>query len=294
MRVKAVVIVVAALGALGFGLSRSGLLFSSAPSENGDIKALETEAISKGRRAYASVRMEALSDLDSVGAYKRTLGLADVRGPDGGSGDRAAAEEVLDHAAEFLYYRFGQGTAAEYRRWRRDRGYTMMDAATARRNGVVKRYEAMVGRPYPGDEEIERVFDELWTASTGFGPMPNAVRAIAGDRRGLVVVQGVLTKKQPAAWPALSGIMSVDEWHGRTAGGHENFWMRPDAVRSELLKRGRVEVACVGVVSRFAGGETYPLRLMFFREFSGGRPAWRLEAVQTLNADLDRLTMLYY
>lgn len=294
MRVKAAIIVGAALGALGFGLTRSGLLSPREPAEHGDPKVLETEAIAKGQRAYASLRMEALPSLGGVEAYKQTLRVAEVSRSDGGSADRAAAEEVLDHAAEFLYYRFGQDSAAEYRRWRRDRGYTMVDAATARRNGVIKRYEAMVGRPYPGDDELERVFDELWTASTGFGPMPNAVRAIASEPRGLVVVQGALTKKNPAAWPALSGSMSVDEWHGRTAGGHENFWIKPDAVRGELLNRGRVEVACVGVVSRYAGGETYPLRLMFYRAHSGGRPAWRLEAVQTLNADLKRLTMLYY
>lgn len=289
---KLIILLCVALSALAFGLYRSGVLMRKASASATDAAALRHAAVQNGQTLYRSIRTVPLAEIGEPARLREIFDNASIgTGPNQIS--RESVSDLLSQSAEFLYYRYGQPSVAEYKRWRQDRGYTFIDAVAAKRDGVVARYKVYTGKEYPGDDAIGQVFDDLWERSLSFGRGGNRVAGIAKERKGLAVTFGRLTPEDMSAWPAVSGDMSVAEWHGYSSGGHESWWLAPDdGALGQVRKKGFADVASVGVIAEFAGGDRYPLRLLFYRSADDGR--WWLEAVQALNFENERFSMLDY
>lgn len=288
---RLLVLIAVIAAAAGYGLHRSGMLTrASIP----DAEALSrAQAIRHGQTVYRTISHVPLSELQGEEDYRVVLAKATVKR--GTTTTDADTQRLLEHAAGFLHKRFGQASVAEYRRWRVDRGYRLISAEEARRDGVARRYPAVTGKPYPGDENIDSVFDELWIESSRYGDLPTKPRAIAAEPKGLALVYGRISKRDPAGWPMPAGGMAEEDWRGAGGGGHENWWVPVSfdgGAMHHLRTIGWTDVACFGVVVEMGRDERYPLRLMFWKNSTDGK--WWLEGLQIFNADVSRLTMLDY
>ncbi|HYE02560.1 MAG TPA: hypothetical protein VD963_04925 [Phycisphaerales bacterium] len=290
------------LAVLGCGLAlalwRAGIFRdrSAEASEAAAAEAQAHEAVRHGQEAYRALRTVRIAELGSVERVRDTLEEATV-----GSGSRdpgalrADRDALLQHAAEFLHHRFGQGSVAVYRQWRTGRGYAFLspgdpDFADA---AIPLHYKLFTGKVYPGDERLDEVHDELWETSLTRRDNGWLVVELAAEPAGLTVVFGEIAAESPGTWPALKGHLDVKTWHGVHGGGHRSWWIPPGgACHAQLARHRSLRVACVGAVVGFERGDRYPLRLMFFQTPGDGR--WWLEAVQTLNAPEERFKILEF
>jgi hypothetical protein len=247
-------------------------------------------AIAQGQRAYRTVQMEPLQEVDSPEALRsRFLAMWNLQAT-ASRLSRTEAETLLSLAAELVYYRFVQESHEVYVQQFLSWGYRMKDPAELRRAFVHKDFEHLFGERYPGDDHLEHIFQRMWMANRIAWGGNSRPRALASGPEGLAIGVGWLDRGEQLEQPRLSGPLSEEYWHGLTQGGLRLWWADPrGGVREELRRQERVPIAMVGVLMEFPGGDRYPFTISFYRDRKGKWWIWRLNI---LNVAPDRFVMI--
>lgn len=273
LTLSAVVLVIAGLAVL-----RSGLLTGRAAAERAE--ATHRASIREGDRIYASVELADIGALGSPEAARTHL-----RGVAAGSAATSPdVDEIADLAGEFVYYRFGQPSADEYKRWRRARGEELIDPARLRGWHVSEDYARCTGRAYPGDDAIEAVFNEFWIVERNAPKGNLRVRALASEPMGVCIAWGELGPAGEGAWPRLTGHLDEAAWEGTRTLGFRVWWQHPSFSLSEAIKSSsRTRVAAIGIIVELQDGNRFPLRLAMYQHPQERR--WRIHGVGITNED---------
>lgn len=277
-RWRVLVVAGVALVVGGLAVYRSGLLTSRSDAERAE--AAHASSIREGKRIYSSVALADLAPLDSLEAVKTLLRGLDARSTEADQ-DRDA---IVDLAAEFIYYRFAQGSVDEYKRWRRSRGEELIDPARLRGRQVPEDYVRCVGREYPGDAAAEAAFDDMWAVGRNAPAGGFKVGALASEPRGLCLALGELGPAGVGAFPRLAGDLGEAAWEGTRAGSFRVWWEHPTRSLTAAIKSSpRTRVATVGLIVELDDGKRLPLRLLLYQHPEERR--WRLAGIQVTNAD---------
>ena len=250
-------------------------------------------AVRLGQEAFETLSMRPLGSISSLPELQVHLTDACMAPGENGSTikDEAATANLVRLTAEFIYYRFMQGSPEAYRAWRLSTGYRMKDAEALRREGVAADYEHWLGEPYPGDERVLEVFDGLWAATLRAKDERSRPVGIAQDSAGVEVALGVMDRAWECPMPTLSGELPEGAWQGlRSAQLGRDWWRDPnDGIRGALQQRASVPVAVVGVIVDMKTGDRYPFTFTYYRDATG---KWWLWRVNVLNSPLDRFVQI--
>lgn len=282
--------------AVGFGVVavwRSGVLTAGRDRANAEQAA--REAREQGQRAFSSLDMIDLTTANAAD-ISRTLRLAQLERdavviP---AVSDANAARLLELCGQLIYHRFVQPSPDEYARWRSGLGYRFPDSDTARQLHVEIEYPILLGREFPGYDEPEQLFKDLWTAAFAFRGGRSRPVGLSSEAAGLVVSFGEMRADDSGpGWVETSGELGREVWEGRWAGGHRIWWKDPYGGLIGMLSRhGTVRLGAVAFVLEYNGGERYPMRVVFFQEPTSR--TWWISHVQVMNAPPGRLVMLEF
>jgi hypothetical protein len=290
-RWKLLVIAATSLVILLLSLYRSGMF--TARSAQAAAERERREFRERGQAAFRRLAVLPLADAAGPEQVRAALPRPDVSPDPGQAPERTASDTraLLDQAAELVWYRFGQKSVDEYKKWRRDRGYRLADAITMRSAAIEYDYQQLFGEPYPGDAHLEAVFDRLWTEGIAMHDGNVRLTGVARESPGVAVAFGEVANNGLGSWPTLSGEFGSDVWNGKWGGNFRVWWTGPDeGLRSYVRTHPRTRVAVVGVVVQFAAGDRYPIRIMFYQDAADRR--WYITHVGFLNVAPDRLSAL--
>lgn len=280
--------------AVGFGVVavwRSGVLTAN---RAGDERAAR-EAREQGQRAFRSLDTIDLATADAANIAD-TLRRAQVQ-PDLATTPAVSdtdAARLLELCGDLIYHRFVQPSPEAYARWRSGRGYRFLDSEAVRQLHVEIEYPILLGRPFPGYEQPEQIFADLWSAAFAFRDGRSRPVGLVSEAAGLVVSFGRMSADGTGpGWVETTGELGREVWEGRWAGGHRIWWKDPYGGIDGVLKRhGTVRLGAVAFVLEYEGGERYPMRVVFFQEPASR--TWWISHVQVMNTAPDRLVMLEF
>jgi hypothetical protein len=273
------VFVISALAACGLSyVALRNTSESDADARQAERRKTASDLEAAGREEFKKLAYTDLSSFASIADVRELLDRMSLNGsPPMGTG---TVDQVLDEAAEFIYYRFVTHDAAEFRRWRQATGAQPVPLETMVREKLPpKAYDYYTGEPMPTGASLEQVFDRLWSAST-IVPRCKAVR-ISSERKGLAAAFGVLTRSDEQRVP-IGGEMAGEVWQGSISVSLPSWW-HAQLSQGDLLHRyGRIPYADVGMVMEFENGARYPVELTFYWDES--TRLWRLEFVNLYNS----------
>lgn len=245
--------------------------------------------VDEGQESFRRIQTVALNSLDSAEAVRTCL-LAQLSP----ARESVSKDErvLIEEAADVIYYRFAQRSPSVYRDWRSSAGYRLKDGGSMRRLGTQVDYEFLLKRPYPGDDHIVQVFEDLWPLVFERDDGSSVPVAVATDNVGVEVAFGELDVAGLAAPPQLAGVMPASVWNGRMQVGFRNWWDDPNGgFQEELQRRGVLPVAYVGIVLELKPGDRYPFAFSFYQDARGEWWLWRVNALNIVN---DRLVMIEF
>ena len=227
--------------------------------------------------------MSAVRDLTDVNAVRRNLNSVDFfNEPAIGAGPKGA---LLDGAAEFVFYRYFANSADEYMKWRRERGYTLVDLKTLDRIFLVKEMvQFFTGAPVPDDATSEWAFRESLRRILETEGGKHRAKGIASVKKGLVCVFGELTMLDRERSP-IQGEMPWELWRGGmgTGGTTPNWWRSTSDLDDLVKKHKKVAFADLGIVMEYQSGLRVPIALTYL--WDPELKSWRLTYFNTYNID---------
>lgn len=212
-----------------------------------------------------------------------------------GSIHEAQRRALLDFAAEFLHFRYGQPSAKEYIDWRGRGG-----AARWRGRDELERVywvdatcKSLLGAPPSPDASAESIFADLFTPMADHGGGVNRVETIAAEPLGLAASVAVLTPARPISIEhQLKGAFPSELWHGRRTGSLAGWILYPDSDSELLTREKRVTDVRLGMVARYADGSRFPIMLSC--QWDARQRHWRLGGVHSLNYKSSKLVSVPY
>jgi len=219
---------------------------------------------------YHGFRVESIADAPSPDAVLGFLEGAAIEDEDAAaSGDlERDRDELLRFVAEFLYYRYVQGSVDVYKRWRREHGYVLKPTDRLIKTWTVPEdYELFFGEPYPGDDAFERVFDRFWNDGLSRKGEASRVVGVCVDPEARGVAFGSTSVEDPGVGPFFEGKLGVYLWLGRSGGTMRNWWSTPQGEFDDWLATvGRARLGTVSLIAQFESGDRFPMQVQFYQD----------------------------
>lgn len=239
--------------------------------------------VEQGQREYRKIPMAAVASLADVGAVRKVLDAVDYsNAPPAGAGTR---EAVLDGAAEFLFYRYVANSPDEYMKWRRERGYTLIDLKTLHDVFLVKDIiQYMTGEPVPEGATSDEVFRESLRLILETEGGRHRAKGIANVSKGLVCVFGEISMLDRERSP-IRGEMSWELWRGGmgTGGTTPNWWRSKNDLEDLFKRHKKVAFADLAIVMEYQSGLRVPIALTYM--WDPELKSWRLTYFNSHNVE---------
>lgn len=163
-----------------------------------------------------------------------------------------------------IYYRWVQPSFDEYDRFMTQAGYTLPDRFEEMNSGHQIALE--ISLRIHAKREINKskpprdLVRELWEAMPPGGGRAADMRAIAVDPDGIEVVMARVCSPEYDL-PSLGGALGHAGWDDGDSATCIRFYQSPSGWPHDLLRRRScVQVARVGIVMRFRGGDAFPFK----------------------------------
>ena len=201
-------------------------------------------------------------------------------------------KKLLDEIAAFIYYRFMQNSAEEYKDWRLDSGYHWRSLDVMRDTWFIDEgYNIYFGEKPPSDIKLEETFDRFWTAALEFHHGTNRPVALAAEPKGLICRFSYLTEGNPEPDP-IGGEMPPELWYGGVSMTMRSWFDPPRSLKELLKEYNRVLAAEAGVIFQFADGSRRPVFFMYY--WDPGTSHWWLEYINQNNYRWQDVSALEY
>lgn len=293
-RHRVLVVIVAIAGLAGAWAAARG--YSMWSHENSRLQTTREdvlETIAEGRAAYERIAHVPLSTFTDPASLRQALrGALATTQTHGQAPSSEDAQQLVQLASDFVYYRFAQPSPEAYRAWREAQGYTLKSDESLKKNGVNDDYARFAETPAAG-ATATAMFDGLWRGiralPIGAGSMPIA---IATAPAGVCVAVAPATSFDMKDGPELAGEIPALLWRGKIQGGGRNWYTDPaGGFREALTRRKTVPSALVGIVVETPGAGRYPLTLSYYQDESR---RWWLWRINVHNVDPMAVAMIDY
>lgn len=242
-----------------------------------DAAAASARLMAEGQRRYRQIE---LTPIDSASGPED---IADILlSATGGSRHLDSdIQIVLETTAEFLYYRFTQDSPTAYAQWRYGRGERLKPASVLRNLWLIDSdYRAVFDDAYPGDAQIESVFERFWKVGTTIKP-GSAMTAIASESPG--VCARAVRMRPSDAWPLLECELTSELWHGYVVSGKRNWWQGSASVEDLRRTLLHLDAIVIGIIARVDNGDVLPWHLTWY--YDPAARCWVLYSVTTGNVN---------
>jgi len=215
-------------------------------------------AAEEGAAAFEPLAMTPLVDRAQIRGTLEALEF--TSGADLVASKRAA---LLDLIAEFLAAYYLPEDVTQYAAWRERHGSVRRSKETMIHWAADDALQYLTGQAPPAGISVGELHGLLWKAErTGEGGLHRAV-AMATTADGLSGVAARSPPDQPLL-PPLSSSIAPRLWHGQR-GSSGRSWFDPPVTRAEAAQSdGKVLMASVGIVLKFANGNRVPCIIICF------------------------------
>ena len=248
-------------------------VIGAAPGDR-DIRSSLLTQRRDAQQTYATATFRSLADAVSADDVRLLLETGFVENHAAVAGGRI--DLLRSHAAEFLFERFVQPDGSRYVQWRAESGYRPRSRDGLFANGPIGRIHIAITTSddpmAPSDQEVadrladvptDAMFVAAWNhgvGDRGGSGTPERV-ATSPDWIGLSVSRAVSPKG--GGRPVLEGKHGMDLWYGTSAASPLQWW-EPPASQDDLRELdGKLILADVGVLARFADESFKPIVCTF-------------------------------
>lgn len=188
-----------------------------------------------------------------------------------------ARERLATDVSRFLGARFGDGSADEYIRWRREAGYLPREIEDLRQNWFLDQtYEFLFHEPVPDDVPWNELHARVVAAMDRLTHGEHRLDRIASAPGAVAVVVKRLTRADPS-WPPVGALPGELLDTGNAIATSQSWWTAPIDVEDLLERNGEALVAQVAFVGEFGNGARRPISLSHV--WDPDRRRWWLVAI---------------
>ena len=204
-----------------------------------------------------------------------------------------ALDLVLNHAADFIYYRFVNTSPTDYMQWRKSQGYHMRSLDELLDPWTIDwSYDFYFHKPFPDNPDLEAMFQEFWDIGLNYKNGKNKPTGIANDPAGLGAVAGIMTTGTPYHGEQYSGDLGSDLWYGSISSTMRCWWVPPEDTKTILAKHNVAYYIDVNCILSYADGTRRPLELQYV--WNPDFKDWFLENVVISNFPSENLSGMEY
>ncbi len=255
-----------------------------------------------GRKVYAQLDMKPVGEVASLEQLDEELGAqiaADMQQyvSDSKPGhDAKSLERIRNDVIGLMYHRWFAPSFDDYDRFMVEAGYVLPDTyaelGDGRKDSLRISFEMWTGQPFDPTRSPRESLRLMWDADRGGTGRAARLEAFAVDPDG--VEFGVKTASLTSySTVEFEGPLGRVGWQGGQTGTIPRYWLPRSGTYHEKVQAGQqVELAKVGVILRFANGQTLPFCFSCWYDVQTDR--WYLYSVAMANYQIEGFGSVYF